>query len=165
MVNWWEKFVTLKTSFYPEDSGSKRYFSLLCWQNSESSENTNKEQAVASTQTHQLREKNRHKGQLKNNTSLQVLRGMLTIAQGRFSGWEATVGDKNFLSLFQLNAFEELTCTLNFWVNECEHNSQQVILLQTYLLTEISENITCEGTQNEMPAWKVDFSPKFILVG
>ena len=30
-----ERFVTLRTQFYPEDLGSKRSFSLLCWQNSE----------------------------------------------------------------------------------------------------------------------------------
>lgn len=65
-----------KDMFYPEDSGPKRFFSLLYCQNSGASENTSEGQAEATTQHTGSGERTDTKVG-KNNTRLQGARGKL----------------------------------------------------------------------------------------
>lgn len=87
----------------------------------------------------------------KNNTRLPGAGGKLATSTGRILNVKKQLRQKTKTKqtshLVSIYTFEEPTCTLSSWVVEEEHNSSQVILSQTYLLTDISE----KQPMNEMP--------------
>ena len=157
-----ERFVTLKTQFYLEDSGSKRSFSLFCWQNSESSEHTGEGQAAITTQAQGSGEKDRLEGHLKSNISLWGVR-----ETGNKCGAESR-GRSNCLrpkcsQLVSIYTFGELPCNFEFLGGGIWVFIGIWIFLTYYSLANWNlRKIAHEGIQNEMPPSQVEFSPPFF---
>ena len=155
-----ERFVTLRTQFYPEDLGSKRSFSLLCWQNSESSEAIGEGQ-VAATQTEGSGEKGRLKSQPRSDANLRGVRGTGNTRQAASRGEKQASETKGFS--IRVNVYSRRSDMhfefLGGWI--------WIFIGIGTFLTDYSlanwnlRKTAHEGIQDEMPPSQVDFSPRF----
>lgn len=153
-----ERFVTLRTQFYPEDLGSKRSFSLLCWQNSESSEAIGEGQAATTIQTQGSGEKDRQRSPEEQYKPLRSKRNWQQV-WGRVSGEKQTSEIKVFSICVSLY-FRRTDMNFEFLGGWIWIFIGTGIVLTDYSLANWNlRKIAHEGIQDEMPLSQVDFSP------